>query len=377
MAHAYTPGLRVTAWSTIRKERRLPLAGEVLVGVGDRVEAEQVVARTELPGNVQPVKAASILGQHQQDLLEYMLKGEGGAVKKGEIFATAKSFFGLFKSHCPSPCDGTIESISTVTGQVIIREPPIPVEVEAYIDGQVVDIIPKEGVVVETEGAFVQGIFGIGGEIHGDIHVAVSSPDDELIAERLDGDVAGKVLVGGSLVTQAVLTKAVSLGVRAIVVGGLDARDLKAFMKKDLGVAITGSEHLGITLVITEGFGRMAMAGRTFDLLSRFEGKRCAVNGATQIRAGVMRPEIVIPLTKDDAEAAAAEKTFSMSQGLQIGSPVRVIRPPYFGGLGEVTGLPPELQKVESGAKVRILKVRFQDGKEAIVPRANVEMIER
>jgi len=34
------------------------------------------------------------------------------------------------------------------------------------------------------------------------------------------------------------------------------------------------------------------------------------------------------------------------------------------------------LEVVESGSKVRILKVRFADGEEALVPRANVEMIE-
>ncbi len=373
MAHAYTPGLRVTGWTKIQKERRLPLSGEVMVKKGDRVRAEQVVARTELPGNVQPIKAASILGQHQQDLLEYMTKKEGDRVAKGEIIATAKSFFGLFKTHCNSPCEGTVESISTVTGQVIIREPPIPVEVEAYIDGDVVEVIPNEGVVVEAEGAFIQGIFGIGGETHGVIHMAAASPAEELTEGHLEGDVRGKVLVGGSLVTQAVLRKACERGVRAIVVGGMDADDLRNFLGYDLGVAITGSEHLGITLVTTEGFGRMTMAGRTFDLLGRFEGQTCSVNGATQIRAGVMRPEIVVPQSK---QHGAAEKSFSMSAGLQIGSPVRVIRAPHFGRLGEVTELPPELQVVESGAKVRILRVRFQDGTEDVIPRANVEMIE-
>jgi len=373
VAHAYTPGLRVTGWTRIQKERRLPLSGEVMVKKGERVRAEQVVARTELPGNVQPVKAASILGQHQQDLLEYMTKREGDGVAKGEIIATAKSFFGLFKSHCTSPCDGTVESISTVTGQVIIREPPIPVEVEAYIDGAVVEVIPNEGVIVETEGAFIQGIFGIGGETHGVIHIAVASPDEELTERHLEGDVQGKVLVGGSLVTQTVLRKACERAVRAIVVGGMDAEDLRAFLGYDLGVAITGSEHLGITLVTTEGFGRMAMAGRTFELLKQYEGQTCSVNGATQIRAGVMRPEIVVPQAK---QQGAAERAFGMSAGLQVGSPVRVIRAPHFGRLGEVTDLPPELQVVESGAKVRILKVRFLDGTEDIVPRANVEMIE-
>jgi hypothetical protein len=373
VAHAYTPGLRVTGWTKIQKERRLPLSGEVMVKQGDRVRAEQVVARTELPGNVQPIKAASILGQHQQDLLEYMIKKEGESVGKGEIIATAKSFFGLFKAHCASPCEGTIESISTVTGQVIIREPPIPVEVEAYIDGQVIEVIPKEGVIVETQGAFIQGIFGIGGETHGVIHMAVKSPQEELTEGHLEGDVKGKVLVGGSHVTQEVLGKARDRGARAIVVGGMDADDLRSFLGYDLGVAITGSEQLGITLVMTEGFGRMMMAERTFELLGRFEGQTCSVNGATQIRAGVMRPEIVVPQATG---TASGEMVHSMSAGLQVGSPVRVIRAPHFGRLGEVSGLPPELRVVESGAKVRILKVRFQDGSEDIVPRANVEMIE-
>lgn len=374
MAHAYTPGLRVTGWTTIQKERRLPLSGQVMVQKGDQVKAEHVVARTELPGNVQPVKAASILGQHQQDLLEYMLKKEGEAVSKDEAIATAKSFFGLFKTHCLSPCDGTIESISTVTGQIIIREPPIPVEVVAYIDGQVIDVIPNEGVIVETEGAFVQGIFGIGGEVHGQIKVVVKSADEELTPGHLDGDVEGAIVVGGSKVTCEVLQKAAEKKVSAIVAGGMDAADLKKFMGVDLGVAITGSEELGVTLVITEGFGRMAMAGRTFDLLKRFEGKKCSVNGATQIRAGVMRPEIVVFEGVQGEETA--EKSFSMSEGLQVGSPVRVIRAPYFGGLGEVSALPSELVEVESGAKVRTLKVKFHDGVEGVVPRANVEMIE-
>ena len=53
-----------------------------------------------------------------------------------------------------------------MTGQVIVRGPDIPVQVQAYLSGRVVDIIPNEGVVVENEVTFVQGIFGIGGETY-------------------------------------------------------------------------------------------------------------------------------------------------------------------------------------------------------------------
>ncbi len=91
------------------KSAACPLKGKVVVKQGETVTAETVVARTELPGNVQPVKAASILGVHQQDLREFMLKKEGDKVAKDEVIATNKSFFGMFKSHCKSPVDGTIE----------------------------------------------------------------------------------------------------------------------------------------------------------------------------------------------------------------------------------------------------------------------------
>jgi hypothetical protein len=137
-------------------------------------------------------------------------------------------------------------------------------------------------------------------------------------------------------------------------------------------VAITGQETIGCTVVVTEGFGKMTMARRTFDLLRSQEGKKTSVNGATQIRAGVMRPEIVIPMLGHQIMKAAP----SENEGMKIGSPVRVIRMPYFGALGTVAELPPELQLLETEAKVRVLKVRFDSGQEALLPRANVEMIE-
>lgn len=54
MAHAYTPGLKVSSRTIFRKERRLPLKGEVLVKVGDTIEAEDVIARTDFPAMSRP-----------------------------------------------------------------------------------------------------------------------------------------------------------------------------------------------------------------------------------------------------------------------------------------------------------------------------------
>ena len=375
MAHAYTPGLKVTEGMTIQKERRLPLQGEVLVEAGTTVQAEDVVAKADLPGNVQLLNVANLLSVSAEEVIEYMLKPIGETIAKDEIIATTKGLFGLFKSQARSPIDGTIEAVSDVTGQVILREPPIPVEVKAYTDGTVTEIAPNEGVTVEAYGTYIQGIFGVGGETVGNLTLAVSSPSDELTVGQILPEHQGDILVGGSLVTTEAIQEAVQQGVKGIIAGGIDDADLRELLGYELGVAITGSEEIGITLVITEGFGSIAMAEQTFTLLKAREGMKTSINGATQIRAGVVRPEIVIPIAPETSQTSS--EAGDATEGiLEVGSSVRIIREPYFGKLGRVTELPVELQNLETEAQVRVLRVELEDGQQTTLPRANVEAIE-
>lgn len=371
MAHAYTPGLKVTANSIVKKERRLPIKGKVLVKVGDEVTASNIVATTSLPGAVEPLNLAGKLGVPPSDIREYLVKTKGDSLEEGEIIAKTRGLFGLFKTVIKSPIKGTLENISDITGQLILRAPPKKVEIDAYIDGKVVEVIENEGVVIETVATFVQGIFGIGGEAKGVIKKIASSPDDVISTDMIKKEHEGKILIGGSFVDSNTLKQAANYGVSGIVVGGIDDQDLRNFLGYDIGVAITGSEDIGVTLVITEGFGKMDMAERTFDLLCAQDGKKASINGATQIRAGVLRPEIVIPLPGEKPEEIEQE-----SKGLEIGYPIRVIREPHFGAMGKVSELPPELQQIETEAKVRILGVELEDGSKIALPRANVEMIE-
>jgi hypothetical protein len=363
--------LKVTKAAIVRKERRLPLPGDILVEKGAKVNAEDIVAKTELPGNVQPMNVSGLLSIPPEDIPTVMLKKEGDAVKKDEPIAQSKGFFGIFKSTVTSPADGVIENISNITGQIILREKPIPVQVDAYIDSTVVEIIPRQGVIVETKASFLQGIFGIGGERIGQIKVVVDDPKDELGIDLITPECKDKVLVGGSFVTYETLEKAAKAGAAGVVVGGTDDHNLRKFLGYDIGVAITGTEQKGVTLVLTEGFGRMKMADRTFNLFRTLDGRKASINGATQIRAGVIRPEVIVP-----GEVEIEAKKDDLSQGLVVGSYVRVIREPFFGQLGKVTNLPPELQKIETEAKVRVLELELDDGQKAIIPRANVEIIE-
>jgi hypothetical protein len=378
MAHSYTPGLRVVPRAVVRKRRLLPIPGRVLVQEGQAVAADAVVAQTDLPGKVHTVNVVNQLGIVPQEIRSYMVKREGDRVEAGETLAETRPFIAWLKTQVRSPVTGVVESVSDVTGQVFLREPPRPLVLSAYLDGRVVEVFPAEGASVEAACSLVQGIFGIGGETVGTIAMAADDPDAVLDPDRITDAHRGAILVGGSLIRREGLVRAKQVGVRGVVVGGLHDPDLRSLLGRDLGVAITGTEQVGFTLILTEGFGRIAMATRTFDLLASKVGERASCSGATQIRAGVIRPEVIIPLT-NGPELVVPSRTRDedpVEGGLQIGDQVRIIREPYFGQICRVVALPVELQLLPTESKARVLEAELGDGRRVLIPRANVERLE-
>jgi biotin carboxyl carrier protein len=340
MAVAYTPGLKVTRFVRHQTRRLLSIAGDVLVKVGQKVDAKDVVAQTFMPGDVTPINLSNLLSVPPGEVSECLLVKEGEAIEVGQPLARTKGIFGVFKNEYKSKSAGTLESVSKVTGQLIVRGEPLAVRVLAFLAGEVVEVIPSQGVVIEADVTFIQGIFGIGGEAYGPLKMACADPKQELTADLLTPEMKGQIVIGGARMTGDAVRKAIKLGISAVISGGMDDQDLKEILGYDLGVAVTGSEQVGTTVIITEGFGEIAMAERTFGLFKSREGDAAAVNGATQIRAGVMRPEILIPLS--DEERNQETEPAHADGALGVGSPVRIIRDPYFGLIGKVSGLPSE-----------------------------------
>lgn len=369
-AYAYTPGLKVKKNSLLSKERILPILGKVLVKEGEVVDYDAMVAEMEVPSEPSIVKAAQALNVEPPEVQKYMVKSEGDEVKRDEVIAKYVALFGLINRSVKSPIDGTIENVGA-SGWITMRPPPITIGIKSYIPGKVSQIFPGKGVRIETNAAFIQGIFGIGGERHGKIKVLVDNPDEVLTSDKITSADKEKIIVGGSFIDLETLKKAIEYGISGIVIGGFDGADLTKFLGYELGVAITGDENVNTTLIVTEGFGKMAMSRRTFDLLKQFEGRDACISGVTQIRAGVIRPEVIIPHEEEEGEDAT-----ELSGGMKLGTPIRVIRKPCFGRIGKVVSLPAELHTSETESKVRITVVELEDGSIVSVPRANLEIIE-
>ena len=376
MASGYTPGLTVSPRTTIVKTRRLPLKGDVLVGENDWVSPETAVAQANLPGIMQTVKVASRLGVDASEVPELLTIKIGDRVAKGDLIARTKGLFGkFFIADAKASTSGVVEIISPISGNVGIREAPTPVSITAYIPGRITQVLEGEGVQITAHGALIQGIFGIGGERRAPIKMVSQSPDQPLTEADITPDLAGKVIVGGSNISGAALRKAAELGIIGIVVGGIVDKDMVDYLGYDIGVAITGHENIPLTMVLTEGFGTIAMANRTFNLLKSLEGRSAAICGATQIRAGVIRPEVIVADETPEAGANQIDEA-ALDFTLHPGVPIRIIREPYFGALATVTELPTQLVQVDSGTEVRVLRAKLATtGEEVTVPRANVEIV--
>jgi hypothetical protein len=380
MAHAYVPGLKVLSRTVIRKERKLPLEGEVLVKKNDIVKARDVVARALLPGPVDIINVANKLGIDPKELSLFLLKKEGDRVDEGETIVKYSSFFGLFKQEIKSSITGIVESVSFATGQVILRKDPTPIEINAFFDGFIENVLPNIGVIVKTYGSYIQGIFGIGKEKIGKLKVIVNKNDEVLDKDKtnlLDGVEEGSIVVGGSYVDKYFIDKLIENRVVGLIVGGIDAEVLKDILGYEIGVAVTGSEDIPITIIITEGFGSISMAERTFNLLKKANNREVSISGATQIRAGVIRPEIIIPYLEEIQSVSEIQDNL-VSTALEVGSYVRIIREPYFGKIAVITELIEEPYVIPTESRVRVAKIKLIDeDKEIIYPRANMEIIEQ
>jgi hypothetical protein len=229
-----------------------------------------------------------------------------------------------------APADGG-ERVA-VTGQLILREPPIPVEITAYVRGVVAEVLPRRA---SSSGArrVCQGIFGVGGETFGADRTR-SRPNRSLTGGARRESIAARVVVGGSNVSYETWRRA--LGRRGGRRGRLRRHDLRNCWR-DLGVAITGSEDF--CLVLTEGFG--TSDGRAHLELLGGAGQVASVSGATN-RARSCAPRSWSRRTRAESDRSrlwAASTSAAAARDPE----------PYFGRIGRVAA--DELVALERGPR--------------------------
>lgn len=374
MKRALTPGLQKREDVLLRRHRALPVKGEILVEAGAEVSARDIVARAELPGDLSILRLPEKMGLDADEVLQGIKVKVGDRLLPGDLICERSGLFGLMKSRFLAPHAGEVEFISAKTGHLGLRAASRKVEVLAYLSGRVVEVEAGKSLVIEARAALVQGIFGVGGERSGTLKRLAVAADEIVQPQHIPTDAQGLVLFGGASPSLDALRQAAAAGAAGFICGSIDDRALSGFLGYDIGIAMTGDEDISMSIILTEGFGSMPMSERALELLAASEGKLTVINGATQVRAGAVRPEIIIckPLS---AAASSSPSETDEAGVLTKGARVRIIRHPYFGMEAEVLDLPQEPERIETGAYTRILRAKLGDGRTVSVPRANVELV--
>jgi hypothetical protein len=300
----------------------------------------------------------------------FMHVREGQDVTYNEILA---SIDGIASGAIRAPVRGKIERVDTKTGKVVIRRPYSPVNLYGYISGTVKEIIPQFGAIVETPACYIEGVFGVGKENYGELVILAKDPKQVIEEKDISKEHAEKILVCGAGITKEALEKADEHHVRGIIAGGIKNQDIVDMFGYEISSGITGQEEKEITIIATEGFGNVEMLPQTFELLKSHEGKLTSINGTTQIRAGVIRPEIIIPV--EDAVVAEDKDEESMIEPKQ-GMKVRIISEPYYGKWGTIKSDGTQPKTLENGTKQEVVEIELASGEVVFVGENNVLVYE-
>ncbi len=370
-------------WSKV-EEAKAPCDG--VVEVVSRIQG-RIVMRED-PRTAMPMTICAV--SKRLNVMPSMIRmftsvREGDYVHEGQVVASAvhNPFFGeAGVDYVYTPMSGIVERICTKTGEITIVREIKPSQVKAHIAGVVTEIVPDFGCVVESNGACLEGVFGIGGEKQGRLVVASDGPGGFLDEAGIIPGHKGCVLLAGASVTLEGLRKMKDSGAVGVVVGGVNNLDLVEFLGYEINVGLTGQETPAFTVVIVEGFGSMSMGQSAWDILASSAGKVASVDGTTQIRAGVVRPQVLV--SEGEPPDRAAQGPFGDGYGmplnalanLSVGDKVRCIRQPFYGQWGTVEEIPVEPVEVESESLMEVALVRLDGSGEVVtVAEANLEVL--
>ncbi len=344
---------RIEKSENILLDRFYPGKGKPVVKAVQNVVDTDIIAHCEISAGQRLIKIAHTLGVTGREVGKYLTRKIGDRVYEGEIIARKKGLFAVGKREIKSPIDGLISEIDE-RGDIILKFLPKPVRLISGASG-IVREITESKITIATSALKINGFVSEGKMREGIIEI-ISAPKEYVFPNMIKPDSRGKILVGGSLLEKSSLEKAVTLGVAGIITGGINFKEFDDISK---------GGDIGITVLVTEGFGTNPMGKDIWDLVNGKKGRLGFISGESNC--------LIIP-EKFEEQGRHPSSNVDWKE-LRIGDKVRFLRPESSETLGEVKELP-GMQIINSGILAEIALVAFASGEELLIPSANLEILE-
>lgn len=347
------PVLNILPLATIIRERTLPVAGKVNAHVNQRVNPTDVIAEANYAREHVLFDVARTFGVPVSAADKMIRVNTGDRVMQGALVAESG---GLVSRTIKAPRAGRVMIVGS--GQVLMEVGDTRIELRAGLPGVVTQVLPERGVVIQTAGALIQGVWGNGRIDNGLMVNLMQKPDEVLTADRLDVSLRGSVILGGHVRDQETLKAAAELPVRGLILSSL------------VSSLIVQAYQMRFPILVTDGFGGMPMNSAAYRLLTTNDKREVTVNAEHFDRYNGNRPEVIIPLpvTGEPPEPNSFEP-------FRAGQTVRLRRPPNAGMIGTIASLPAGLSTLPSGLRAPAAEVKLEDGETVLVPLVNMEVV--
>lgn len=356
----YYPETRIVrGLARVVRERRLPadaIPRPTAVPSGMTIEAVQTVLQGEVLGDYRILDVAAHFNTRDTERAAGWIEvAEGERVTEGQPLARRGK--GRRARTLNAPTGGVIARVDGA--RLILQVSDQSSELLAKIPGQIT-VIEPHAVQIAGIGALIQCLWGNGGYAFATLR---QLPEDGFAGlSKLDVRISEYRNV--AVLSAEPLTKGDLLVAQQQALAGVIAPSMPAQLREfALG--------LPFPVLLTEGFGRKQPTELIYRLLQSNMGRQAALDAAIPDPWSPNRPEIMIPLPS----GGALPGTPALHDPLGVGARVRLTRAPWSELTGEVIALPAAPQLVESGLRVPCARVRLADGRIALVPLANLEML--
>jgi hypothetical protein len=345
------PVTHILPVTTIQRERLLPIPGTVIARRGQKVAPTDVIAEANLSPEHILLDVARGLGLPPAKADKLIQRRVGEEVSENDIIAGPASLGRVVRTPRPG------KVVVAGGGQVLIEVISRSFELVAGIAGVVIELVPERGAVIAATGALIQGAWGNGRIDFGLLNIGIKAPDDLITADQLDVSLRGSVFLGGYCRDEAVLSMAADLPLRGLILSSMEASLAPAAMK------------MRYPILLTEGFGRIAMNSSAYKLLTTNERREVSISAEAMDRMKGVRPEIIIPLP---ASGDLPIETDTFAEGHQV----RILCSPHRGQIGTLSNIHAGLTSLPNGIRTRAGDVSLESGETVLLPLANLEVLE-
>ena len=339
--------------TTIRRERVLPVPGKIVVRKGQKVSASDPVAEANLTPEHLLLDLSRGLGLRAEEADEHIQCKVGDQLAEGDIVAGP---VGIARRVVRTPKRARVVLLGG--GQAMLEVQGQPYELKAGLSGDVVDLVSDRGVIIETNGALIQGVWGNGKIDFGLMIVLAKAPEDTISPDQLDVSMRGSIVLAGHCNDPDVLKTAQDLPLRGLILGSINPALLPI------------AARMPYPILVVEGFGQTPMNSVAFKLLSTNERREVSVNAEPWDPYTGGRPEIVISLPTSGTVTQPVEAGYFAAD-----QQVRVISAPYQGKIGTIANLDPGSYLFPNGIRAIAAQVHLETGEDAVIPLANLEVL--